>query len=116
MGIRDLKFNIIEQVVANDNVSFLKKIEQLLLEFSEKSGTAISDKNNPQKEEEDFDANKLSFAEWNEQFTDEGDLDALLPEYGMTLRQFRMSIYESERAESMTLEELGKEIESWKNR
>ncbi len=65
-------------------------------------------------EEEDFDATLLTFEEWNEQFTDEGNLEEFIPEYGMTLREFRMGIYESERSGGITYEELGESIKKWK--
>ncbi len=64
---------------------------------------------------QNFNASKLSFEEWNKQFTDKTDLDIWLPEYRMTMREFRTKIYESERSDIITYEELGQVIESWKN-
>lgn len=43
-----------------------------------------------------IEAKELSFEEWNEQFEDSFDLDDFVTEYGMTLREFRMGIYEAE--------------------
>ena len=65
--------------------------------------------------EDDFDATKLSFEEWNKQFSDEADLDEYLAEYGMTMGDYRRKIYESEKSSFITYQELGKAIQSWKN-
>ncbi len=37
-----------------------------------------------------------TFEEWNKQFEDNIDLNEYIPEYGMTLKEFRTGIYKSE--------------------
>ncbi len=62
----------------------------------------------------DFDANEMTFEEWNKQFDDNRNLDEFIPEYGTTLRRFRMGIYESEREEGYTVNEFFNRMKSWK--
>jgi len=45
--------------------------------------------------EEEKEADIISFNEWNKQFTDNGNLDDFIPEYGTTLGEFRKAIYEA---------------------
>ena len=63
---------------------------------------------------DEFDARLLIFEEWCKQFSDDADLEEFLPEFGMTLRDFRKSIFESERSGWMTYEALGAAIQQWK--
>jgi len=58
-----------------------------------------------EEEENDYDAKQLTFEEWNEQFDDTYELDDFLPEYNMTVREFRQSIYDSERGPGMSFDE-----------
>ncbi len=68
-----------------------------------------------QKQEIDneFDAKTLSFSDWNKQFDDDMDLDSFT-EYGMTVRDFRLKIYNSERQQGMSKEEFINKVNSWK--
>lgn len=56
---------------------------------------------------------KLTFEEWNNQFTDNKDLDEFLPEYGMTLRKFRQKIYDTEIDESISMKEFKESVKNW---
>ncbi len=47
-------------------------------------------------EEYNSENKKQSFEDWNKQFEDDFKLDDFIPEYGMTLREFRMGIYNAE--------------------
>ncbi len=60
---------------------------------------------------------KLSqtFESWNEQFEDKRDLKEYIPEYGMTLGQYRKKIFDSEfSGDDMTLEEFFNSLDAWK--
>ena len=57
---------------------------------------------------------KPSFEEWSKQFEDEFSSDEDIEEYGMTLREFRMSIYKAEISdEFLTTEEFREKIQRW---
>ena len=56
-------------------------------------------------QDEDFDAKRLSFSEWNEQFDNEHNLTDFIPEYGMTVLDYRLKIYNSEREVGMSKDE-----------
>jgi len=57
---------------------------------------------------------KPSFEEWNKQFDDDYNLDDFIPEYGMTLREFRTGIYEAELSgEEMSIDEFREKIQRW---
>ena len=62
---------------------------------------------------EEFDASKLTFEGWNRQFTDYGSLDDYLPEYGMTLKEFRQKIYNAEKSPSYPIEQFYKKLEAY---
>ncbi len=77
----DYKTKVIREIrVVNDDDT-LRKLYSVVHKFLEDN----------KKEEA-----KPSFEEWNKQFDDDYNPDDFIPEYGMTLREFRMGIYEAE--------------------
>ena len=76
----------------------IKKISQIQL-YVNKLLKKKHDINN------EFDAKYLSFNEWNNQFDDQEKLDEYFTEYGMTLREFRLEIYNSEKEKGMSKNE-----------
>ena len=62
--------------------------------------------------EEVFDANKLSFEEWNEQFEDDYILDDYIEEHGITVKEYRMQLYAAEKGEGMSKETLFEKLEA----
>ncbi|HFA51778.1 MAG TPA: hypothetical protein ENJ95_22405 [Bacteroidetes bacterium] len=108
MTAKEVKFDIITHLVNLEDMSLLLKIRNLLLPIK---GEAVSDP----PIEDGFDASKLPFEEWNKQFSDGADLDEYLPDYKMTMGEYRRKIYESERSGFITYRELGSAIQSWKN-
>ena len=44
----------------------------------------------------------LTFEDWNEQFDNEQKLDDYVEEYGMTVREFRLMLYNSEKGTGMS--------------
>ncbi len=63
---------------------------------------------------EDFDAKKLTFSEWNEQFDNGYNLTDFIPEYGMTVLDYRLKIYNSEREAGMSKDEFINKLNSLK--
>lgn len=75
----------------------------------ERFGTELPDMESPEDE-----PIYTSFEEWNAQFDDQ-NLAQFLPEYQMTLGDFRLQIWEAENTESMTFDQLKTEMQVWQN-
>ncbi len=58
------------------------------------------------------DQNK-TFEQWNEQFTDNQNLNEFIPEYGTTLKEFRENIYKAEMSKGMTVNEFKENLKKW---
>ena len=56
---------------------------------------------------------QISFEQWNKQFNDNKNLDEILPDLGITLREYRQKIYEAEIGEEMTFSEFKESIKTW---
>ena len=58
----------------------------------------------------------LAFEAWNKQFDDnESNLDKYIPEYGMTLREFRIQMYSSENSgKGISKGNFFDELDKWK--
>ncbi len=65
---------------------------------------------NVQEVDSEFDAKLLTFEKWNEQFEDEYKLDDFIHDYDMTVREFRLKIYNSERGKGMSKQDFFKKI------
>ena len=94
----DYKAKVINEInVVNDDDT-LQKLYSVVHKFLE----------NNKKEEE-----KPSFEEWNKQFDNDYNLDDFIHEYGMTLREFRMGIYEAELSgEEMSIGEFQNKLQN----
>ena len=95
----DYKTKVIEEISIVEDDDTLQKLYSVVHSFLE-----------DYKDKE----SKPSFEEWNKQFDDNLNLDDFIPEYGMTLREFRMSIYEAEISETyLTEDEFRAKIQKW---
>ncbi len=63
---------------------------------------------------DEFDAKLLTFEKWNKQFDDDYKLDDFIHEYGMTVREFRLQIYNSEKGKGMSKHEFFKKVNNLK--
>ena len=93
MTVSDYKMQIIKEIVNIENEDAIKEIYNYVRSFLEGFNEIEEEKTNP----------KISFEEWNIQFTDDRDLDCFIPEYGTTLREFRQGIYEAESGETISV-------------
>lgn len=62
---------------------------------------------------EGIDIGTLSFNEWNKTFMEERDLNEYIPEYDMTLRDYRMKIYNVEKGENYSINQFFKKMENY---
>ena len=107
MQLAQYKLELIDRILKINDKAVLKQLDKLLSQLSREKEEA--------DDEEEFDAKKLTFEEWNAQFEDpQRDLDEYLPEYGMTLGEFRRMIYERERSENyVSFDDFFKEMDKW---
>ena len=118
MSPAEYQTRIIKHVSSIQNEDVLKQLSLIIDNFMKEFRK--SQKNNNEITATDLDeennANHLTFKEWNKQFEDDGKgLDEIIPEYGMTLREFRMGIYESEKeaGKGIPVENFLVELRSW---
>ncbi len=107
LDLAEQKVSLVQTILSLNDMSKISQIQSYVNEILEYSREV-------EEFEDDFDAKKLSFSEWNKQFDDNRDLDTFLPEYGMTLKDFRFKIYNSERQEGLSKEEFINKVNSWK--
>ena len=105
MSISEYKIRVFKEIMPVENELALKQIYHMVHQFIE---------DYPELIEDDKQAEPISFEEWNKQFTDDRDLDDFIPEYGITLRKFRQSIYDAEMSgDEISLDELLEDIKKW---
>ena len=97
------KFKIFENILSVNNDKLLQKLSIFIKEF-----ISEYDKLNENADNTEI----VSFDKWNEQFTDSRSLNEFIPEYQMTLGDFRRQIYESETGDSMPLSEFQKKLKN----
>jgi len=112
--LAEQKLAIFQKIMQVESKTSLNQIQMFIEKFlSEFNSNLQEDKSKLEKFEEEFDASKLTFEEWNKQFEDELNLDEYIPEYGMSLKDFRLMIYNSERSESYPIEKFYKKLEEY---
>jgi thymidylate synthase len=80
MTLSDYKIQVFKEIMLVENEMVLKQLHQMVHSFLA-DYKKISD--------DGAENGKISFEEWNEQFIDNRNLDDFIPEYGITLREFR---------------------------
>jgi cytoplasmic iron level regulating protein YaaA (DUF328/UPF0246 family) len=101
------KLKIFENILAINNENLLNDLQIYITK-------QISEYKKVKKTESKNET--ISFEKWNEQFTDDRNLDDFIPEYGMTLREFRQDIYNAETGNGMTINEFENRVKQWKNK
>lgn len=107
LNFAEQKISLAQTILALNDINKMYLIQSYINKILERS-QEIEDL------EDEFDAKKLTFSEWNKQFDDNRDLNTFLPEYGMKLRDFRFKIYNSEKQEGLSKEEFINKVNSWK--
>ncbi|OQX72346.1 MAG: hypothetical protein B6D61_13940 [Bacteroidetes bacterium 4484_249] len=104
MTASDYKMQVFKEIMPVESELALKQIYKLVHSFLNEY-QKISKRQKVSK--------KLSFDEWNKQFTDDQHLDDLVPEYDKTLREFRKVVYESEMGEEIDMKEFKESLKTW---
>ncbi|NOX47885.1 MAG: hypothetical protein GXO89_12995 [Chlorobi bacterium] len=91
VNFAEQKISLVQTILSIKDVGFVTPIEKYIKELikTENEGAKGAEAN--------FDAKLMTFNEWNNQFRDDCDLDDCIPEYGMTLHDFRLKTYNPER-------------------
>ncbi|HFA47831.1 MAG TPA: hypothetical protein ENJ95_02295 [Bacteroidetes bacterium] len=110
MSAQNLKLDLIQAILQIQQPELLEQIKGLVQDVLNNGHVKQNE-----EEEEEFDANELSFEEWNKQFDDDQSLDDYVPEHGMTLGEFRRKIYDAERSEYLTHEEFMNQLNAMRN-
>ncbi len=98
------KVDLIESILQLRSMDSLVKLETFLTKIS--------------PEQKQVKKSQPTFAEWNKQFhSSKKELNEFLPEYNMTLLEYRKSIYEAEfSGDSVSLSDFLKELKTWKKK
>lgn len=107
LNFAEQKISLAQTILALNDITKMYQIQSYVNQILKEQ--PVND-----NEDDEYDAKKLSFEEWNEQFEDNLNMDDMIPEYGMTLKEFRLKIYNSERQEGMSKEEFLNKVNSWK--
>ncbi len=92
MTYEEQKISLAQTIFAiNDRDKFFQ-IKSYITKLVENESSKIAESN----------AKLLTFNEWNKQFDNTYKLDDFIEDYGMTVRKFRLQIYNSEKGEGMS--------------
>ena len=108
MNLAEQKLMLFQKIMAINNEEQLGKllwiVEKLRMQESDASGELQDSEN---------DAAALTFEEWNALFMEPKQLDEYIPEYGMTLRDYRRKIYEAEMEENQPIESFLRKLDKY---
>ncbi len=60
---------------------------------------------------EEINFTSISFETWCEKFMEDKDMNEYIPEYGMTIGEYRKKIYEAETGENIPVEDFFKKLQ-----
>lgn len=88
MALPEEKLQVLREIARMDDDRLLEDIKRLIYQYKREEGM-------PHSYADDA---SVSFEEWLKQYDEEtGRQDTFLPEYQMTLREFRQHVYHQER-------------------
>lgn len=99
MKVEKLQLQLIQYILKINNSGVLKTFIKIAKGFS-------GSKNTPEEEDDYIHPKGIPFDIWNQQFGDAEKLDIFDEEDGMTLREFRKSIWKSEQGKELPIEKL----------
>ena len=108
INLAEQKLKLFQKIMSIENEQILNKLFIITDKF-----IATKTTNESQDELENIDIKELSFEEWNELFMQEKDLDEYIPEYDMTLHDYRMKLYRAEQGKSYPINQFKKKLESY---
>lgn len=97
-NLAEQKLLIFQKIMSIQNE---KKINQLFAIVNKFTKNKISDNK------------QLSFEEWNSLFMTERDLNEFIPEYDMTLGEYRMKIYKAEKGKDYSINQFLEKLDGY---
>jgi len=108
INLAEQKLKLFQKIMSIENEKILNKLfiitDKILAKQT--SDSSLSDIDN-------IEINELTFEEWNELFMQEKNLDEYIPEYEMSLREYRMKIFKAEQAKSYPINQFLKKLEKY---
>jgi len=108
INLAEQKLKLFQKIMSIENEKILSKLFIIADKFVTKNNTDYTYNNI-----ENIDIATLSFNEWNKLFMQEKDLNEYIPEYEMTLRDYRMKLFNAEKGESYPINQFFKKLESY---
>jgi hypothetical protein len=107
INFAEQKISLAQTILSLKDVGFITQIEAFIKEL-------ISTKSEDVVQVQDiYDAKLMAFNEWNKQFEGDIDLDDFIPECGMTLRDFRLKVYNAEKGQGISKQEFENRVNAW---
>ena len=108
INLAEQKLKLFQKIMSIENEKILNKLFIITEKFIAKKAT-----NNARIDLENIDITGLSFEEWNKLFMQEKDLNEYIPEYEMSLREYRMKLFNAEQGKSYPINQFFKKMESY---
>ncbi len=114
--LAEQKLTIFQSIMQIENETTLKQVQIFLNKFLSENNSLEQSSKIIKPEtilENEFDASILNFEEWNQQFEGSPDMSEYVPEYGMSLKEFRLMIYNSEKSPSYPIKNFYDKLEAY---
>ncbi len=105
-NIAEQKLLLFQKILSIENENIINRLSLLIEKITNKNQYKEIDL-------ESIDIETISFEDWNELFMEKRDLNEYIPEYDMTLGEYRKKIYSAELSESFPVEKFFKKLESY---
>ncbi len=107
VNFAEQKLLLFQKIMSIENEKELRKLFIIVDKFVASSGQRIKN------DVENIDIAKLTFEEWNDLFMEERDLNENIPEYNMTLGEYRKKIYNAEKEKSYPINQFLEKLENY---
>jgi DNA replication protein DnaC len=98
INLAEQKLLLFQKIMSIQNKQKLNQLFVIVDKFTENSKNDITN---------------LSFEEWNDLFMEEKDLDEFISEYGMTLGEYRLKIYNAEKGNDYPINQFLEKLENY---
>ena len=106
--LAEQKLLLFQKIMSIENEKILKKLFIIVDKFIINKKAKETD-----VDLENIDIETLSFDEWNNIFMEEKNLNEYIPEYDMTLYDYRLKIYNTEKGKSYPINQFLKKLEHY---
>lgn len=96
-NLAEQKLLLLQKIMSIQNEKKLKQIVFIINKVTQNSKDKVD----------------ISFEEWNSLFMEENDLNEFIPDYNMTLGDYRKKIYEAEMSQTLPLDDFLTKLEKY---